>query len=688
MKNYFLKFLLYLVLSCGLSISQNDREKILSYHGDINIHKDASMTVTETIKVKAMGVKIRHGIYRDFPTKYKDKFGNNIIVDLDILEIKRNGFIEDYHTEKISNGIRIYIGSENVYLNPGIYTYSISYKTDRQLGFFKDHDELYWNVTGNGWDFQIDEASAVITLPEYVSSMELKYYGFTGPFGSIERNLKTQFLSPGRAAYKTIYPLSEREGLTVVLEFPKGIVAEPSDTQKLKYYLNDNIGGIIGVLGLLIILIYYLLTWWKVGKDPVKNIIVPLYNPPDNLSPASMRFIYKMGFDNKTFASAVINMAVKGYLIIKEENDKFYLIRKKDDNSVLAGDEKKIASKLIFSKRNNSDYQVKQALAGLKKFSDGNNFIAKKFSSMLTSAIESKIRIEQESAAGEKEYQLELNNMNHAIFRDAIQALKKQLKNSYEKIYFITNRKYFVYGIILSFLFIVFSFLFSEAEGIFILIWLLGWTTGVAFLVITVFKSWQNVLSGKRIKFTLIGGAIFITLFSIPFILGEFVGLYFLFTSSSPFMAFNIGAIALINLLFYNLLKAPTLLGRKVLDNIEGFRLYLSTAEKDRLNYIIPVEETPEIFEKYLPYALALDVEQEWAEKFSTILDKAAIEKGYSPSWYSGSSWTAFGAGNFVSSFSSSFSSAVSSSSTAPGSSSGSGGSSGGGGGGGGGGGW
>ncbi|HVO72620.1 MAG TPA: DUF2207 domain-containing protein [Ignavibacteriaceae bacterium] len=678
-------FLLFLIFS-STSFPQDERETILYYYSDIKINKDASMTVTETIKVKAMGIQIKHGIYRDFPTKYKDKLGNNIIVDMKILEIKRNGFTEDYHTEKISNGIRIYIGNKDIYLNPGIYTYTISYETNRQLGFFKDHDELYWNVTGNGWDFQIDEAAAIITLPEHTALSELKSYGFTGPSGSTERNLKTQFLAPGRVGYKTTHPLLEREGLTVILEFPKGIVIEPSDTEKLKYFLNDNIGGIAGTLGLAALLIYYLLAWWRVGKDPAKDIIIPLYTPPDNLSPASIRFITRMGFDNKTFAAAVINMAVKGYLTIKEKEDKFILMKKMDDTSILSNDEKKIAEKLIFTKGGNSDYQIKQALAGLKKFSAGGNFFTRKVSSILESAIESKIEAEPEMEG--KENCLEMDNKNHSVFREAIDALRKQLKNSYEKTYFLTNRKYFGFGVLISFVFIIISFLFSEVESIFILIWLLGWTTGVIFLAIMVVKSWQNVLAGKRVKFTLIGSAVFITLFAIPFVLGEFAGFYFLYTATSPFMVFNIGAIGLTNLLFYNLLKAPTLLGRKILDKIEGFKRYLSTAEKDRLNYIAPAEESPETFEKYLPYTLALNVEQEWAEKFSGTIEKAAAEKGYSPSWYSGSSWSALSAGSFVSSFGSSFSSAVSSSSTAPGSSSGSGGSSGGGGGGGGGGGW
>jgi len=684
-KNSCLKILLFFILPLSSSFSQNDIEKILSFHSDINIQKDASMIVSETIKVSAMGDKIKRGIYRDFPTNYKDKSGNNFTVDMDILEIKRNGIIEDYHTEKISNGIRIYIGNENVYLTPGIYTYKISYKTDRQIGFFDDYDELYWNVTGNGWDFQIDEASAIITLPEYITSTELKFYGYTGPAGSTASNLKSNFLSPGKVEYKTSGTLWEREGLTIVLEFPKKVVNEPSDTQKFGYFINDNIDGIGGIFGLVIIFLYYFFTWRSVGKDPAKETIIPLYNPPDNLSPASIRFINRMGFDNKTFASALINMAVKGYFTIKEEDDKFVLTRKKNDHSALSADEKKIAQKLIFSKDSNSP-QLKQALSEFKKHSATGNFIKRKVSSMIATAIESKTN--SDTTADKEDLELVLSNANHKVFEEAIRSLKKELKNSYERSFFNTNRKYFIFGAIFSILFIISAFLLSEIEGIFILIWLLVWTTCISFLVLMVFKSWQNVFSGKRVKFTIIGSAIFITLFAIPFIIGEFVGLYFLYTLSSPLMILSLAGMFLINILFYNLLKAPTLLGRKVLDRIEGFKRYLSVAEKERLNYITPAEETTETFEKYLPYALALDVEQEWAEKFSSTIEKAAIERGYSPAWYSGTSWTSVAAGSFASSFSSSFSSAVSSSSTAPGSSSGRGGSSGGGGGGGGGGGW
>jgi uncharacterized membrane protein len=142
-----------------------------------------------------------------------------------------------------------------------------------------------------------------------------------------------------------------------------------------------------------------------------------------------------------------------------------------------------------------------------------------------------------------------------------------------------------------------------------------------------------------------------------------------------------------LNVSFFQWLKAPTLAGRKLLDKIEGFRDYLEMAEKDEMNLRNPPDKIPALFEIYLPYAVALDVAQQWAEKFSSVF--AQLEKdgqSYSPAWYHGHDFTVAGLGNFASSFASTVSSAA----TPPGSSSGSGGggSSGGGGGGGGGGGW
>ena len=148
--------------------------------------------------------------------------------------------------------------------------------------------------------------------------------------------------------------------------------------------------------------------------------------------------------------------------------------------------------------------------------------------------------------------------------------------------------------------------------------------------------------------------------------------------------------LAMCNLLFYWLLKAPTRQGRGTLDQIEGFRMYMTTAEEERLKVLHPPEKTPALFERDLPYAMALDCENEWNNKFSSILAAAAAAGavGAIGGWYYGSG--GFNSRNFGQDLGSSLTSSISSSGVAPGSTSGSsgGGSSGGGGGGGGGSGW
>jgi uncharacterized membrane protein len=212
-------------------------------------------------------------------------------------------------------------------------------------------------------------------------------------------------------------------------------------------------------------------------------------------------------------------------------------------------------------------------------------------------------------------------------------------------------------------------------------------------LLSSVVRAWRSVRTEGVLG---AGQAGFLTLFSIPFVIGECVGLGILLFGCGPVETAIIAVAITLNVLFHHLLKAPTLVGRALMDRVEGFRMFLKTVDADRLQTMSPPpNKTPELFERFLPYALALGVEQAWANQFSEVLAQAAAAPGgsgtgYSPSWYSGAAIGGFSAVSFTSSFSSSFGSAVSSSSAAPGSGSGGGGggSSGGGGGGGGGGGW
>ena len=214
-------------------------EKILRFHSAIVVHEDASMTVRETIKVRSEGQEIKRGIYRDFPTRYQDHYGNRYHVGFELLEVLRDGKPEEYHFGALSNGKRIYMGKKDVFLTPGEYTYTLVYKTDRQLGFFADHDELYWNVTGNGWSFTIDEALAAIELPPAAAKNVTAYEAYTGPQGTQGRDFRAWVDASGKIAFRTTKPLNSYEGLTIVVSWPKGLVSAPSWRTQSEYLLRD-----------------------------------------------------------------------------------------------------------------------------------------------------------------------------------------------------------------------------------------------------------------------------------------------------------------------------------------------------------------------------------------------------------------------------------------------------------------
>ena len=615
------------------------QEVILDYHSDIEVLENSSVIVEETIKVQAEGKKIKRGIYRDFPTDYKDNLGNYYKVGFKLLSVQRDGRSESYHTEQKTNGIRIYIGNKNVYLKKGVYTYKIRYQTTRQLGFFDEHDELYWNVTGNDWDFPIQKASASVRLPAGVYLDGVNLQGYTGYQGATGQDYLAEIDSGyGLASFSTTRTLGKREGFTIVVAWPKGFVIEPTSEQKLSWFFNDNQAALAGVVGIIVILAYYFLVWRIVGKDPETGVIIPLYKPAADYSPASMRFIRRMGYDNKVFAAAILNLAVKGYIKIKEKKEGKFTLTKTGELAKLAPGEGAIASALFGGVRNS----------------------------------------------------ITLEQSKHKVIGKAIKVHKGSLKRDYERIYFKTNTLYLVPGLILSVLCIVItlSLLPREATELaaFFTVWLSVWTVGVIYLAINAILAWTAALKGGSYM-----NAVGLTLFATPFFIGEVGALYVLNTQAPPAYFLTLLTVIIINFMFYQWMKAPTLAGRRLLDQVDGFRLYLSVAEKDELNMKHPPDKTPELFEKYLPYAIALDVEQEWAEKFNDVLMQANIEEqSYHPAWYNGRSWSHNSLTSFSGAMGSAMSSAISSSSTAPGSSSGGGGggSSGGGGGGGGGGGW
>ena len=625
-----------------LAQSDTDQEIIKSFDSQITINQDSSLTVLETIDVHSLGESIKHGIYRDFPTRYKDRNGNNYQVGLDLIQVNRDGQQESYHTEALSNGLRVYLGDKNVLLPPGDHNYQIVYKTTKQLGFFADHDELYWNVTGNGWSFPIEKASALVILPPGANH-NVTVAGYTGPTGSTDKNFTSQIFDD-RVSFATTNLLNPQEGLTIVVGWPKGLVHEPTAAEKNKSFILDNSGLFAGLVGLIIVLLYYIWAWFKVGRDPQKGTIIPQYDPPQGLSPAAINFIYKMGFDGRAFTGTIINLAVKGCLKIEKPGLHYHLknLLTKEQVEALKDEEKLIFSELFGSKD-----------------------------------------------------ELEIKPENHDEISGATDELKAWLNDGYKKTNFVLNIKYFVIGAVLSVLTIIATVGLSAISNIslapvaiFAIVWLSGWSVGVMALLFGAVKLWKSFLTDHAIP-NLIAAVVF-TIFALPFLGGEGVGIFMLSTASSVWVAPILIILLIINFLFLFLLKAPTFEGRRIMDEIEGFKWFLSVTEKDRMNFHNPPNKTPELFEKFLPYALALGVENHWADQFADVFNQLhAAGQDYNPAWYSAHNFSALAVASLATSLGSSFTGAISSASVAPGSSSGfGGGSSGGGGGGGGGGGW
>jgi len=633
-----LRFLLAALLAWPLAAAADER--ILSFHSKIDIAADGGMDVTETIRVRAEGDAIRHGIYRDFPTDYRDRAGNAVRVAFEPRALTRDDASEPFHTERKSNGIRVYFGAKETTLAPGEYTYSFDYHTNRQLGFFADHDELYWNVTGNGWEFPIDDASAEVALPGSISPAHLKLDGYTGVQGAKGKAYSANADGASHAVFATTHALAPHEGLTIAVGFPKGVIAAPTDRQRVAWFLGDNAGVLALVAGLLLVLSYYTVQWSRVGRDPRPGTIIPLYEPPTGHTPGALRYVERMGWDDRCVAADVVDAAVRGAIRIADDDGDYRIERA--GKAELPPIESRLVSDLLGG---SSDFTFRQA--------------------------------------------------EHARISKAIDAHKQALKAAYAESHFRRNTGLVVIGALITVAAVIGAALLMGDAGrtagaAFMLVWLGGWSVGVFALCAQVVNAWRKARRGalgKRAAATI--GALFISVFALPFIAGEVAGIGMLVMIAG--VAFAIALVGLIatNLLFAYLMKAPTPTGRRLLDQIDGLRLYLGVAERDELAAQKAPPMSADQFHRMLPYALALGVEENWTNVFAAAVGPAAAAAAVAAAgWYHGSSINNLG--GFASDIGSSFGSAISSSSSAPGSSSGGGGggSSGGGGGGGGGGGW
>jgi uncharacterized membrane protein YgcG len=621
--------------------SSNQGERIISYVSDVTVAPDAVLHVVETIRVEAEGQNIRHGIYRDFPTRY-ERNGRTIRVGFDVESVQLDGQPVHFERESLSNGVRIRIGSADSDVSQGEHEYVIRYTTTRQLGFFPNYDELYWNATGTDWMFPIDTAEARIHLPQAVPFGQRSFY--TGAQGLNATDAQVASESPGEIVVRTTRPLGPHEGLTVAVAWPKGVITPPPPPSAFAQWMADHGGLAAAILGLLVLAGFYYYAWKRAGRGPVPGTVVPLFQPPDGMSAPAVRYVRRMGFDNRVFASAIVESGVRGKIRLVEHQEG-----------------------MIF----------KSNKTRIEKTGDGGD-MDPPVRDMLSSLFRSGDSIEMDKA-------------NYRAFQAAKSSLEDRLAETYKGRFFLTNKGWAWAGLalMLAMMALVGAILLSvDPYGE-------PGSGGVAWLALGLLL----VALGVAPRGAKSGAAGWIAI-AVCAVAG-LGGLFFLFgtfalTSGTAQVLAILSPLLSLPLVIsaFWWMAAPTREGRTVMDQIAGFERYLSVTEENRLEVLHPPEKTPELFEAYLPYAIALGVENRWANRFSSVLAAAAADpsrqQGAYMGWYVGSQNAWSNPGRFASTVGAALASSVASAATAPGSSSGSGGGgfSGGGGGGGGGGGW
>ncbi|MDP2933644.1 MAG: DUF2207 domain-containing protein [bacterium] len=519
-------------------------EKISNFNVEITVNSDASILVREAIIYDFENAS-RHGIYRDIPVKYKARGGNyNLRLD-NVSVTDESGLPYAFTVSGAGSDERVKIGDADR-LVTGVKTYVLSYRVRRALNYFSDHDELYWNATGNGWSVPIDKASATVFLPISVPADKAQAGCFAGSLGSQEACAAKDFdLDSVKNVRSVVFSqgaLGANQGLTVVVGFPKGLVSAPTAWQNFLDILRDN--WVLALPLLVFCLMYYL--WHTRGRDPAgRGVVVAQYESPDNLTAAEVGTIVDNKAQNRDVSAAIVELAVKGYIKIKKDKRQGLLLE-------------------------SDDWQLQR----LKMEDDSLNYFEKELMKRLFSFDEALVVDAAVAAPLPVERTISLYSLKDKFFQD-LQEVKKQIYQS-----------------------VVLKGYYSKNPDM-------------------VIKAYVGA-----------GGVIIFASFWAAALFGVYV---MLATMAS----------GLIVILFGLIMPARTKKGADVRDDILGLQEYLSVAEKERIKFHNAPEKTPERFEKLLPLAMVLGVENQWAKQFEGIYNQ-------SPAWYQDASGARFNSLLFV----------------------------------------
>jgi len=553
------RFLLYVFIPLFLFASPLlARElRIEKFDSQIAVLSDASINVTETIGVHFIGGPW-HGLYRDIPVEYVSPQMMNYSLFLTITRVTdASGHDLKYQSSRVRHYRRLKIFVDNA--DNSFQTINIQYTVSDALRFFENHDEFYWNVTGDAWDIPLGSVSATISLP--VEAKNIRASVFTGAYRSRDSDATAEVAGNG-VEVRTTIPLRLHEGLTVAVAFDKGAVSEPNALDKLALFLRSNWPLFLPMF--VFAIMFWL--WYSKGRDPRLRPIAAMYEPPAQLTPSEVGTLVDNSCDMRDITSAIVDLAVRGFLVIEEQTEVH-----------------------LMGLWKNQDY-----LFTLKK-------PRAEWTALKPHEIALLDGIFSMGTAGEAVSMSSLHN----VFYKSLPIIKDDILGSLVSRGFYLHRPdtvraiYVGAGLLIGFLSVAGGQAIGSSLGM----------SGLSFII-------AGILSGN-----IICG-------------------------------------------FGWFMPARTESGTRALEGVLGFEDFLAHVESDRFNRMI---KTPEMFEKFLPFAMALGVERNWSKAFANIYTQP-------PSWYQGGSFgPSFYPYMFVNNLSSMSTQAASTFASAPRSSGGSG---------------
>jgi uncharacterized membrane protein YgcG len=305
-----------LVFGCVLlavpSAADRGGYRITSFDVELTVEANADLIVEERLVVDFS--EARHGIYRAIPVRYTDPRGYFYSLGFRLLDVvDDNGAAHTTHVTSEGKYVQIRIGDADRTVR-GRVVYVVRYRVTNAVAHFAEHDELYWNATGNEWQAPIDTASARVRLPGPVARDELEAIAYTGAFGSREQEAVIDYPDEASVTYRAAGTLEPLAGMTIVAAWPHGLVSFPGPAAKTTRFLADN----WILLAPLFALAFLLHRYWTAGRDPRGPAsVVVRYEPPPDLAPGEIGALVDERVDLRDLTATIVDLAVKGYLRIR-----------------------------------------------------------------------------------------------------------------------------------------------------------------------------------------------------------------------------------------------------------------------------------------------------------------------------------------------------------------------------------